>query len=104
MTQDNSWRSIMLVLSRKIGEKVVIGGNITVTLVEIAGNRVRLGISAPQDVRVLRAELVGMWETHNDADPAVEIPAEEETDFCLPSTAAVATLPVKTSSQTARRH
>jgi carbon storage regulator len=48
---------IMLVLSRKPGEKVYIGNNITITVVEIKGNRIRLGIEAPGTVPVLRAEL-----------------------------------------------
>lgn len=51
----------MLVLSRKTGEKLVIGDGITVTIVEINGNRVRLGFDAPDDVRILRAELA-CWQ------------------------------------------
>lgn len=51
----------MLVLSRKLGEKVVIGNGITLTVVEVTGNRVRLGIDAPDDVRILRAELA-CWQ------------------------------------------
>jgi carbon storage regulator len=47
----------MLVLSRKPGEKVVIGEGITVTVLEVVGNRVRVGIEAPGDVRILRGEL-----------------------------------------------
>jgi carbon storage regulator len=47
----------MLVLSRKLGEKVVIGGDVTVTMVEVKGNRVRLAFDAPDLVRILRAEL-----------------------------------------------
>jgi carbon storage regulator len=47
----------MLVLSRKPGEKVVLGNNITVTVLEVVGNRVRIGIEAPEDVRILRGEL-----------------------------------------------
>jgi carbon storage regulator len=47
----------MLVLSRKPGEKLVIGEGITVTVLEIVGRRVRLGVEAPDDVRVLRGEL-----------------------------------------------
>ena len=47
----------MLVLSRKVGEKVVITGDICVTVVAIQGNRVRLGITAPASVRVDRAEI-----------------------------------------------
>ena len=47
----------MLVLSRKLGEAIVIGNGITVTIVEVQGARVRLGISAPADVPVHREEL-----------------------------------------------
>ncbi len=47
----------MLVLSRRPGEKVVIGNGITLTVVEIRGNQVRLGIDAPDQVRILRGEL-----------------------------------------------
>ncbi len=47
----------MLVLSRKIGEKLIIGDNITVVVSRVAGNRVTLGIEAPSDVRIIRGEL-----------------------------------------------
>lgn len=47
----------MLVLSRKSKESLVIGGNVTVTVLEIRGGRVRLGIDAPQNVAVHRSEL-----------------------------------------------
>jgi carbon storage regulator len=49
----------MLVLSRKLGQKVVIGNGVTVTVVAVTGNRVRVGIDAPDQVRILRAELLG---------------------------------------------
>jgi carbon storage regulator len=47
----------MLVLNRKSGEKVVIGNDITVTVLDVVGGRIRLGIHAPDDVRILRGEL-----------------------------------------------
>lgn len=47
----------VLVLSRKVGEKVVIGDNITITVQRVAGGRVSLAIEAPRDVRILRGEL-----------------------------------------------
>ena len=47
----------MLVLSRKENESIVIDGRIKVTVVEIKGGKIRLGIEAPQDVPVLRSEL-----------------------------------------------
>jgi carbon storage regulator len=47
----------MLVLSRKLGEQIVIDGNIRVTVVSIKGNQVRLGIEAPPSVMVDRSEV-----------------------------------------------
>jgi carbon storage regulator len=47
----------MLVLSRKVGERIQLGDNITVTLVKINGNAVRLGIEAPPHMEVYREEL-----------------------------------------------
>lgn len=52
----------MLVLSRKAGEKVVIEGGITLTVVQVEGGRVRIGIDAPHDVRILRGELASFIE------------------------------------------
>jgi carbon storage regulator len=47
----------MLVLSRKTGEKIRIGDNVTVTIVRIGPNNVRLGIDAPRDLNIVREEL-----------------------------------------------
>ncbi len=47
----------MLVLSRKIGEKVVIGDEIVLVVKRILGQRVTFGIEAPENVRIVRAEL-----------------------------------------------
>ena len=47
----------MLVLSRKLGEQVVIGDNICVTVVAVRGSQVRLGFSAPEEVSIRREEL-----------------------------------------------
>jgi carbon storage regulator len=52
----------MLVLTRKPGEKAVIGGGITVTVLDVIGGRIRLGIDAPDDVRILRGELASWME------------------------------------------
>jgi carbon storage regulator len=53
----------MLVLTRKPGEKIVIQGGITVTVVQVDGGRVRIGIDAPEDVRILRGELACWLES-----------------------------------------
>ncbi|WP_182867654.1 carbon storage regulator [Stieleria mannarensis] len=47
----------MLVLSRKADQQIKIGDDITLTIVRVEGNRVRIGVSAPRDVRILRGEL-----------------------------------------------
>ena len=62
----------MLVLSRKLGEKVVIGGHITLTVVEIRGNQVRLAFDAPKHIRILRGELAGRQDQHTPAQQLLE--------------------------------
>ena len=47
----------MLFLSRRIGEKIQIGGGITLTLMSVSRSRASIGIEAPRDVRILRQEL-----------------------------------------------
>jgi carbon storage regulator len=47
----------MLILSRKVGERIVIGNDITVVVSRVAGDRVTLGLEAPPDVHILRGEL-----------------------------------------------
>ena len=48
----------MLVLSRKLGERIVINDQITVEVLQVIGNRVRLGVTAPAGVPILREELL----------------------------------------------
>ena len=50
----------MLVLSRKVGEKILIGGDISVTVVRVSGGGVRIGIEAPSEMAVVREELAEM--------------------------------------------
>lgn len=47
----------MLVLSRKIGEKILIGDGIAITILSVNGRHVRVGVEAPREVPVLRSEL-----------------------------------------------
>lgn len=47
----------MLVLSRKVGEKLVIGDDVTVAILSVRGNQVRIGIAAPPEVQVHREEI-----------------------------------------------
>jgi carbon storage regulator len=48
----------MLVLTRKLGEKILIGDDITITVIDIGKSRLKLGIEAPAGHRILRSELV----------------------------------------------
>ena len=58
----------MLVLSRRPGESVVLGEDITITVLEVRGDVVRVGIDAPRSLKVHRAELlVQLEESNRDA-------------------------------------
>jgi carbon storage regulator len=56
---DRKKEDAMLVLSRKLNEKIVIDGGIVVTVVKIDRNHIRLGIEAPGNIRVFREEIIG---------------------------------------------
>jgi len=55
----------MLILSRKIDEKIVIGDDITISIVEIRGDQVRIGIDAPKKVKVFRQEVYDAIKAEN---------------------------------------
>ena len=54
----------MLVLSRKPGERILIGDDVAVTIVRIGPNTVRLGIDAPREMNIVREELCQRVEAH----------------------------------------
>jgi len=58
----------MLVLSRKIGEQILIGNSVVVTVVRINPNEVRIGVEAPSEVEIVRTELVAA--SHHRQEPA----------------------------------
>ena len=72
----------MLVLSRKVGEKIVIGNNITIVVQRVGKGRVALAIDAPQNITVLRAELAPFGV--EDAQIEFIDGAEQEPDDHLP--------------------
>lgn len=65
----------MLVLTRKTQEKIQIGDSITVTILRVKGQAVRLGIEAPEGVRILRGELL-QNTADEDAETSDAAPAE----------------------------
>jgi carbon storage regulator len=67
---NQSVKKAMLVLSRKVGERISIGDQVTVTIVKITGNAVRIGIEAPIDTPVAREELrSGLGDANQQAPP-----------------------------------
>ena len=63
----------MLVLSRKVGERIQIGDNVTVVVNRISGNRITLAIEAPREIKIVRGEIASSPDT---ASPPVEaVPA-----------------------------
>ena len=57
----------MLILSRRPGESLTIGDDVVVTVVSVSGNQIRLGITAPREVRVLREEVYKAMREENHA-------------------------------------
>lgn len=60
----------MLVLSRKEGERIMLGDSVVLTIVRVSGDRIRLGIEAPSDMLILREEL----NANSDPEAARQAP------------------------------
>lgn len=65
----------MLILTRRVGETLMVGDEVTVTVLGVKGNQVRLGVNAPKEVAVHREEIYERIQREQD-DPAAE---EEES-------------------------
>ncbi len=68
----------MLILTRRIGETVVIGDNINITVLGVKGNQVRLGVNAPKEVSVHREEIYQRIQFEKEAGDAGD---EAESDY-----------------------
>lgn len=67
----------MLILNRKIGESIILGDNIEVTILDIQDGKIKIGIEAPKDVTILRKEVYDQVIEENkkslEIDEAIEI-------------------------------
>jgi carbon storage regulator len=61
----------MLILTRRVGETVMIGNEVTVTVLGVKGNQVRIGVNAPKDVAVHREEIYERIKREQDQDANV---------------------------------
>ncbi|MFF2621690.1 carbon storage regulator CsrA [Oerskovia jenensis] len=73
----NVRRTSMLVLGRKVGERILVGEDIVLTVVSAGRDGVRIGIEAPRDVRIHRAEIVDQVAEGNRAAVASDGSADE---------------------------
>lgn len=64
----------MLILSRKLDEKIRIGNDITLTIIEIHGDQVKIGVEAPKDIKVFRQEVYEEIQSENKAAAAQPSP------------------------------
>jgi carbon storage regulator CsrA len=62
----------MLILTRRVGEAVVIGEEVTVTVLGVKGNQVRIGVNAPKSVSVHRDEIFERIKTEREDSPQLE--------------------------------
>ena len=72
----------MLILTRRIGESLVIGNNVTITVLGVKGNQVRIGVNAPKEVSVHREEIYKLIqkEKSSQSDPDSNLEDESEID------------------------
>jgi|TARA_B110000914_G_scaffold103086_1_gene90373 carbon storage regulator len=70
----------MLILTRRVGETLVIGDDVTVTVLGVRGNQVRLGVNAPKDVAVHREEIYQRIQNEKDAENSTESSEKDDID------------------------
>ena len=81
----------MLILSRKIDEKIKIGNDITITLIDVHGDQVKIGVEAPKNVKVFRQEVFDAIQNENKA-AAVENKVSSEEKSAIAAVSALSKL------------
>jgi len=79
----------MLILSRRVNEKIVIGDNVVVSVIEVRGDQVKIGIEAPKSVKVYREEVFEAIQDENrraaaaslDRLPSIDLPSKRRPPF-----------------------
>ncbi len=69
----------MLVLRRKVGESIVLAGVINVSVLAVEGERVKIGISAPPDVTIVREELLHVAHESSETHPPHTTPIQQSS-------------------------
>ena len=70
----------MLILTRRVGETVMIGDEVTVTVLRVKGNQVRIGVNAPKDVAVHREEIYERIKREEDQESRSAAPTGNLVD------------------------
>jgi len=68
----------MLILTRRVGESVMIGDEVTITVLGVKGNQVRIGVNAPKDVAVHREEIYERIQREHDSPEEAETADKED--------------------------
>lgn len=62
----------MLVISRKVGESIIISDNIKITIISLGGDKITIGIDAPRDIKVIREELLETIEANKASNEKID--------------------------------
>lgn len=64
----------MLVVTRKTDESLIIADNIEITVLEVSKDKVKIGVSAPKDIKIIRNELIDTQNVNKDSGSTAELP------------------------------